>query len=336
MAISHGNFTIASVIPVILCAPKYLSGTMTLGEVMQAAAAFVQVQYALNWIVDNYPKIAEWTASARRVSNLTLALDSLERLSEDGTVTSIKRIEREGAAIRLRGLSVALSDGKVVVDDADVTVDLGERVLLSGESGSGKSTLVRAIAGLWPWGEGEIETQPGSKLFLMPQKPYIPLGTLRRATAYPQSEAEIDDETIKQALKEVGLESLVDQLGEDKPWASVLSGGEQQRLSFARLLLHKPDIVVMDEATSALDTESQSRLMTRLRELLPKMAVVSVGHRAELEEFHERKLNLVRHEGGARLISGDALGPPISLTTVLLQRLRGPRVRQFPGPAEPK
>ncbi len=327
-AVSTGNFVIASVIPVILCAPKYLAGSMSLGEVMQAAAAFIQVQYALNWIVDNYPKIAEWTASARRVSNLTLALDSLERIGEDGTVTSIKRIEKEGAAIRLRGLSVELSDGTVVVDDADVQVALGERVLLKGDSGSGKSTLVRAIAGLWPWGEGEIEVHPGAKLFLMPQKPYVPLGTLRRATAYPHHENEIDDETLQTALKEVGLEHLADQLDEDKPWANVLSGGEQQRLAFARLLLHKPDIVVMDEATSALDTESQGRLMRRLRELLPKMAVVSVGHRAELEEFHERKLNLVRREGGARLISGDALGPPVSLTTVLMKRLRGPVARR--------
>ena len=159
---------------------------MSLGAVMQAAAAFIQVQYAFNWIVDNYPKIAEWTASARRVSNLT-SRSTVSNASAEPTAPSPRSnaAREDGAAIRLRGLSVALSDGKVVVDEADVKVDLGEHVLLKGESGSGKSTLVRAIAGLWPWGEGEVVPKPGAKLFLMPQKPYIPLGTLRRAAAYP-------------------------------------------------------------------------------------------------------------------------------------------------------
>jgi putative ATP-binding cassette transporter len=322
--VSHGNFIIASVIPVILCSPKYLNGTMSLGQVMQASAAFIQVQYAFNWIVDNYPKLAEWTASARRVAGLMVAIDALDKLDDDKTISSIQRVENADGAIRLKGLSVHLSDGTVVVDDADVNINLGEKVLLSGQSGSGKSTLVRAIAGLWPWGEGEVAIKPGARLFLMPQKPYIPLGALRRAVAYPMAAEDIDDEALRTALKEVGLEDLADKLDDDEPWANVLSGGEQQRLSFARLLLHKPDIVVMDESTSALDTESQAKLLTRLGELLPKTAVISVGHRAELEQFHERKLNLVRHKGGAQLISGDPLGPPISVMTTLLKRWRGP------------
>lgn len=331
--VSHGNFIIASVIPVILCAPRYLAGTMTLGQVMQAAAAFVQVQYAFNWIVDNYPKLAEWTASARRVAGLMVSLDSLEKVENDQSVGAITRTDSDGAAIRLRGLSVTLSDGTVVVDDADIQVKPGEKVLLAGESGSGKSTLVRAIAGLWPWGEGEIALKKGARLFLMPQRPYIPLGTLRRATAYPDAADTVDDEALKSALREVGLEHLIDRVDEEAPWSSVLSGGEQQRLSFARLLLHKPDIVVMDESTSALDTGSQNALLTRLSELLPDMAMISVGHRAELEEFHDRKVNLVRREGGARLISGEPFGPPVSLMTVLLQRWRGPAATRAPKPA---
>src|SRR3954466_6190013 len=143
MFVSHGNFVIASVIPIILCSPKYLAGEMSLGTVMQAAAAFIQVQYAFNWIVDNYPRLAEWAASARRASNLLVAIDALDH-GEDSRVGAISRTEEEGAAIRLRDVSVALSDGTVVVDDADVTVQLGERVLVAGESGTGKSTLVRA------------------------------------------------------------------------------------------------------------------------------------------------------------------------------------------------
>src|SRR3954466_15576964 len=324
MFVSHGNFVIASVIPVILCAPKYLAGEMTLGAVMQAAAAFIQVQYAFNWIVDNYPRLAEWTASARRASNLLVAIDGLDHV-EESQVGAIKRDEGDGAAIRLKDVSVALSDGTVVVDDADVTVQFGERVLVAGESGTGKSTLVRAIAGLWPWGGGEITLAQGAKMFLMPQKPYIPLGTLRRAATYPQQADDFDDEEIADALKAVGLEHLVEKIDDkDAKWDRTLSGGEQQRLAFARLFLHKPDIVVMDEATSALDPDSQTMLMNLVKERLPKTAIISVGHRPELEAFHERKVNLVRREGGAKLITGEVVAPPINIVSALMKRWRAP------------
>jgi putative ATP-binding cassette transporter len=319
--VSHGNFIIASVIPVILCAPKFLDGSMTLGVVMQAAAAFIQVQYAFNWIVDNYPRLAEFTASARRVANLMVSLDRLDA-SQAG---SIKRSESDGAAIRLKDVSVELTDGTVVIDDADVVVQLGEKVLLAGESGTGKSTLVRAIAGLWPWGEGEISLKPGAKLFMMPQRPYVPLGTLRRATTYPQAADAIDDGAVREALEKVGLGHVAERLDEeDVAWDQVLSGGEKQRLAFARLLLEKPAIVVMDEATSALDTESQAKIMGMIGDELPELAIISVGHRAELEAFHQRKLNLVRRKGGAQLISADIGGPPISVLGMLMRRWRPP------------
>lgn len=319
--VSNGNYVIASVIPVLMCAPKYLDGSMTLGQVMQAAAAFIQVQYAFNWIVDNYPRMAEFTASARRVANLLVSLDALDKAD----VAAIKRSEAEGAAIRLKDVSVELTDGTVVIDDADVVVQLGEKVLLAGDSGSGKSTLVRAIAGLWPWGEGEISVKPGAKLFMMPQRPYVPIGTLRRAAAYPQAPEEIDDAELHKVLERVGLKHTIERLDEESiAWDQVLSGGEKQRLGFARLLLKKPNIVIMDEATSALDTESQANLMTMLGEEMPELAVISVGHRAELEAFHERKLNLVRRKGGARLVSGEILAPPISIMTMLMRRWRGP------------
>jgi putative ATP-binding cassette transporter len=322
--VSHGNYIVASVIPIILCAPKFLAGEMTLGQVMQAAAAFIQVQYAFNWIVDNYPRLAEFTASARRVANLMVSLDRLDK-AEVGTIT---RGEAEGAAIRLKDVKVELTDGTVVIDDADVIVQMGEKVLLAGDSGSGKSTLVRAIAGLWPWGEGEIFVKPGAKLFMMPQRPYVPLGDLRRAAAYPQAADTIDDAALREALGEVGLGHVADRLDErDVSWDQVLSGGEKQRLAFARLLLEKPDIVVMDEATSALDTKSQAMLMSMVSDKLPNLAIISVGHRAELEQFHERKLNLVRHKGGARLVAGEIGAPPVSVLGMLMRRWRGPRGR---------
>src|SRR4029079_15538524 len=325
MFVSHANFVIASVIPIILCSPKYLAGEMSLGTVMQAAAAFIQVQYAFNWIVDNYPRLAEWTASARRASNLLVAVDSLENI-ENSQTGAIKRGEGgEDAAIRLKDVSVALSDGTVVVDDADVTVQFGEKVLVAGESGTGKSTLVRAIAGLWPWGEGEIMLKPGAKMFLMPQKPYIPLGTLRRAVTYPRHAEDFKDKQITDALKAVGLAHVTKKLDdEEAKWDRTLSGGEQQRLAFARLFLHKPDIVVMDEATSALDTDSPAMLMNALAERLPDTAIISVGHRPELEAFHERTVNLVRRKGGAKLMTGEVVAPPISIVSALMKRWRAP------------
>jgi len=199
---------------------------------------------------------------------------------------------------------------------------------------SAVGTKLRAIAGLWPWGEGEIALAPDAKMFLMPQKPYIPLGTLRRATTYPRPPEDFDDEEIGGALKMVGLEHLIEKLDDEEgKWDRTLSGGEQQRLAFARLFLHKPDIVVMDEATSALDPESQAMLMEKLGELLPETAIISVGHRPELEAFHERKVNLVRRKGGAKLISHEVVAPPINILSNFMKRWRAPPTASPATPA---
>ena len=279
---------------------------MSLGEVMQAASAFTIVQAAFNWLVDNYPRLADWTASAVRVSALMVSLDNLERAeSGDG----IGRIERgdeagaAGAALRLTDLSVTLDDGTEVVKDAEVVIAAGERVLVAGESGTGKSTLVRAIAGLWPWGKGSIQVESGAKMSLLPQRAYVPAGSLRRAATYPEpAESKSVDEVAK-ALKQVGLGHLVDRLDEEAPWDQTLSGGEKQRLAFARIMLHRPDIIVLDEATSALDPESQDKLMELLTKELNATTIVSVGHRPELEAFHNRKITLERRRGGAKFVT---------------------------------
>ena len=182
--VSQTSGGLAPIIPILLCAPKYVGGTMTLGEVMQAASAFVIVQTAFNWLVENYPRLADWTASARRLASLLVSLDRLERADREETTGRIVRKQAEDGALRLRDLSVTLNDGSAVVNEADVAISPGEKVLVVGESGTGKSTLVRAIAGLWPWGAGEILMKLEG-LFLMPQQPYVPLGTLRRAATYP-------------------------------------------------------------------------------------------------------------------------------------------------------
>jgi putative ATP-binding cassette transporter len=320
--VSQTSSYIAPVLPIILCAPKFLNGTMTLGQVMQAASAFTIVQAAFNWLVDNYPRLADWTASARRVASLMVSLDALERAEKGEGVNRIERTEGTAAALRLSDLSVTLDTGKAVVKDAEVNIMPGERVLVAGESGTGKSTLVRAIAGLWPWGEGNVQVASGAKMFLMPQRAYVPVGTLRRAATYPEPADSKGIEEVADALKRVGLKHLIDRLEEEASWDQTLSGGEKQRLAFARILLHRPDIVVLDEATSALDPDSQDKLMELLTTELDATTIVSVGHRPELEAFHSRKIVLERRRGGARFVTDINLIPRPSRRRLLGRWLR--------------
>ncbi|WFU12730.1 ABC transporter ATP-binding protein/permease (plasmid) [Rhizobium sp. CB3090] len=302
--VSQGSSLFAPVVPILLCAPKFLEGSMTLGQVMQAASAFAIVQSAFGWLVDNYPRLADWNACARRIASLMMSLDGLERAETSNALGRIKHGETEGdAMVSLNDLSVSLDDGTAVVKETQVVIQPGERVLVAGESGTGKSTLVRAIAGLWPWGDGSVNFHADRRLFMLPQRPYIPSGTLRRSVAYPSAADSWTLDEIKAALDKVGLDYLNGKIEEDAPWDQTLSGGEKQRLAFARLLLHNPDIIVLDEATSALDEKSQDKMMEMVIRELPKVTIISVAHRAELEVFHSRKITLERREGGAKLVS---------------------------------
>jgi len=319
--VSQASSGVAPVIPILLCAPKYVAGTMTLGEVMQAVSAFMIVQAAFSWLVENYPHLADWTASASRVASLLVSLDRLERAESAGTDGRIVRKQAEDGALRLRDVSVTLDDGSAVVNEADLEIARGEKVLVVGESGTGKSTLLRAIAGLWPWGSGEIMLKFDGHV-LMPQKPYVPLGTLRRAVAYPLSPDEVDDALLRRTVEEVGLGHFLDRLDEPSTtWEIVLSGGEKQRLGFARVLIQRPEIIFMDEATAALDPQSQEQLMRLLLERLPDATVISVGHRPELEAYHTRKLVLEHRADGARLVADESLQRTFGRSARLLSRL---------------
>jgi putative ATP-binding cassette transporter len=298
--ILNSNTFFAPVFPILLATPKYLAGELTLGSVMQVAAAFTAVLAALNWFTDNFIRLAEWSASAKRVDELYGALGEMDM---DASKAAIAIENSSDANITFSGLSIVHRDGRVVIDDADITVLPGERVLLGGESGSGKSTLIRAIAGIWPWGEGRILLPKGARLSFVPQRPYIPLGTLRDIIAYPAEGNLLAVDRATTVLKDVGLGYLASKVEEDGVrWDQTLSGGERQRLAFARLLIEEPDIIVMDEATAALDIDSEFRLLALLFERLPDATVLSVGHRPGLQELHNRILMLQRRASGGRIV----------------------------------
>lgn len=307
-ALSNVNTALLPVVPLLVGAPKYMAGGMSLGELMQVAAAFVQVQLAFNWVMDNFIILANWRAAANRLVVLVGAMDELDHTlaGDDGVLIGL--VDSDDDALRLSGLEVRRDDGSVVIDEADGVVRRGERVMVDGESGTGKSTLIRAVAGLWPWGRGEIAMPAGWRVMFLPQTPYLPPGTLHGCLAYPAEAEALDRETAVTVMRRVGLDHLVDRLDEEDRWDHVLSGGERQRVAFARVLIEKPDLVVMDEATSALDEASQTKVMEAFLKDLPEAALVSVAHRPSLAAFHSRTLTLKRQAGGVRLVRGDRVG----------------------------
>jgi putative ATP-binding cassette transporter len=309
MFLANGNNVLAPAVPLLLGAPKYLSGELSLGDLMQAAAAFGQVQTALNWLADNALSLANWSASARRVAALDAAFEDLDLLTseKDGKVIVIE--ESDDGAVHLVAVSISHHDGKIMLEESDARIEMGDKVIVKGDSGSGKSTLIRAVAGLWPWGSGQIRRPTKARFAFMPQRPYLPLGSLRIALAYPDDGGPVRNEEIAAVLDACGLEHLLPRLDEEDNWSGVLSGGEQQRLAFARIVLQKPDIVIMDEATSALDELSQKRMMELMNEKLPEAMVIHVAHRPGLERYHNREIVLKREKGGPA--SFKEMTPPV-------------------------
>jgi vitamin B12/bleomycin/antimicrobial peptide transport system ATP-binding/permease protein len=297
MWLNGANLVLAPVVPLLLGTPKYLSGEMSLGTLMQAAAAFLQVQVALNWLADNAMRLADWFASSHRVTQLTDAIDRLEAsLGPIGRTETITLGVSPDNRVHLRHLSIKLHDARLMIDGAETIISAGEKVLVKGVAGSGKSTLIHAMAGLWPWGSGEILLPDGASIAFMPQRPYFPIGTLRTALHYSHTTDDIPEDKIKDTFIRCGLEHLIPRLDETDRWSSLLSGSEQQRFAFARVLIRPPDILIMDEATSSLDELSQFRMMEYMRDLLPDTMVIHAGHRAGLEPFHSRQIDLVRQE----------------------------------------
>jgi putative ATP-binding cassette transporter len=286
-----GYGQLAIIFPYIVTAPRFFAGAITLGVVMQTAQAFGQVQSALSFFIDNYTNVAELRAVMDRLKGLQTAID--EKPPENITVSP----EAGRTDVGTSGLDLALPNGQTLLKDLNLTLPKGAWTLISGSSGSGKSTLFRALAGIWPFGHGKVLIPAGARVLFLPQKPYIPIATLRDAVKYPDENSTANDAEVVRALEAARLGHLAGRLDEEAHWSNILSGGEQQRLAIARALVFKPDWLFLDEATASLDEANEAAVYGVLKERLPQATVVSIGHRPSLREWHGTRLDLKRAPG---------------------------------------
>ena len=286
-----GYGQLAIIFPYIVTAPRFFAGAITLGVVMQTAQAFGQVQSALSFFIDNYTNVAELRAVMDRLKGLQIAIE--DKPPENITVGA----EAGRTDVGTSGLDLALPTGQTLLKDLNLTLPKGAWTLISGSSGSGKSTLFRALAGIWPFGHGRVLIPAGARVLFLPQKPYIPIATLRDAVKYPDESSTANDADILQALEAARLGHLAGRLDDEAHWSNILSGGEQQRLAIARALVFKPDWLFLDEATASLDEANEAAVYSVLKERLPQATVVSIGHRPSLRQWHETRLDLKRAPG---------------------------------------
>ena len=288
--LTAGYSQVAVIFPFIVVSPLYFAGSMMLGGLMQIASAFGQVQGALSFFVKAYSDIADWKAVLNRLAGFDASMDWAKGL--DTEAPRVQLVSDGGTAMAAEELTVSLPTGEEIVHASGLAIGPAERVLVTGPSGSGKTSLFRALGGVWPFGAGTIRIPQGAKLLVLPQRPYLPLGTLRGALAYPGPDDAFTPDEIDDVLDATGLSHLREALDEAAYWADRLSMGEQQRLSIARALLQKPDWLFLDEATAALDEPAEGMLYRLMLERLPDAAIVSIGHRSSLVVFHERFLAL--------------------------------------------
>ncbi len=284
----NGYAQLAVIVPILMSAPKYFSGDMQLGGFIQTLSAFGRVQDALSYFVEAYDTIAQYVAVIRRLGGFTGHMEAAENMQASFGFDSRDDIN----GLVLQDVQVELPDGRRLFEGLSLAVPAGKYLLVSGNSGCGKSTLLRALAGIWPYGCGNVSLPSGWRSMFLPQRPYLPLGSLRRAIYYPQPVPEKETADLRSLLERFGIGSLAERLDEVDDWSRILSLGEQQRLAFIRILLFRPDIVFLDESTSAMDEQREAEAYDILKELLPEMAVISVGHRSTLFKKHDKRLQL--------------------------------------------
>jgi putative ATP-binding cassette transporter len=278
---------LAIIFPYIVVAPRFFAGTIPLGQIFQTASAFGQVQGSLSWFINAYVDFATWKATVDRLIGFRA---SIERVREEADRLDGDRGDAPGKSISLDKLEIDLPQGRPLLGATSIELKPGEHVLLTGPSGAGKSTFFRALAGIWPYWKGGIRLPQGARLLFLPQKPYLPLGPLKQAVCYPDEPLRHSDEEVREALNAVGLAHLAQDFERSENWSQVLSGGEQQRLAFARALLNRPDWLFLDEATAALPDEVQDELYRLLKARLTSTTFVSIGHRESLAAYHEKRL----------------------------------------------
>ena len=274
----------ASVMPYFLCAPVYFAHRMTLGGLNQAAQSFGYVQGAVSFFINSYTALAQWRAVIQRLTGFMYAVENARALSQQ---PAAHLTAGRNGTLAVQDLTLALPDGRTLFRNLDLDLKEGQSALISGPSGSGKSTLLRALSGLWPYSNGHIQPPADFDAMTLPQKPYLPIGSLAAALTYPAPASDFSPQSIADALARVRLPHLAGRLDETQNWALQLSPGEQQRVALARAFLHQPRWLFLDEATSALDEPTEAALYEELASALPQTTVVSVGHRTSLQKFHD-------------------------------------------------
>jgi putative ATP-binding cassette transporter len=282
-------------VPLLVAAPGFFAGVVTLGTVAQIRFAYGQVSGALNWFVFAYQEIARWRANVERLSTFTEVIDATAR---DLAQSKIQVVPSEEPRVRLVDLRLDEPDGRPLIDSANASVALGDRVAITGPSGAGKTVLLRAIAGIWPFGAGRIEVPAANRVLFVPQWPYLPLESLRAVVSYPSPEGSFDDQRIRSVLGLLGLDRLQERLDTVEPWDQQLSPHEQQRLAIARVLLNEPEWLFLDKATSALDEQSEKRVYDLLAERLPHSTLISIALAPRVASYHTQRWTITPHDHG--------------------------------------
>jgi putative ATP-binding cassette transporter len=275
-------------LPWVIQAPRLFAGQIDFGDVGQTATAFNNISDSLSFFRNNYDAFAAFRAAIIRLHGL------VDANAQGRALPAVLVKPSQDVAVELANVEVRTPSGDQLIDPLDVRLDVGDSLVITGQSGFGKTTLLRSLAELWPYASGTLRCPEGDNATMfLSQLPYVPLGTLRTVVCYPNPPIDISDETLRDTLTKVALAPLCDRLDEVRDWAKVLSPGEQQRVAFARVLLTKPKAVFLDESTSALDEGLEYALYQLLRNELPDCVVVSVSHRAAVELFHDRQLELL-------------------------------------------
>lgn len=280
------------IFPMVLAAPRYFAKAIELGGFMQIVNAYNQVEGALRWPVDNYVDLTRWAAVVQRLAGFSESLDRMAGL-EQRAACMLANADGDEKII-LRSVSLSLPSARPLLQELNLELSPGRSVLLHGPSGCGKSVLLRALSGAWPYAEGRITLPRNAKFFVVPQKSYMPVASLREALTYPHMPKDADSAELRELMQLCRLEHLFARLDDIENWAQILSPGEQQRIAFVRVFLHKPEWIFLDESTSAIDEDMQATLYRALRQKLPSAAIVSIAHRTSLHEFHDRHFDVVR------------------------------------------